>query len=409
MGLSLWITPELTGLAVQSPVNDTVELAAPSQAVAQASILQARIANKPHTNRVFIERVVERDAVQDVDATVTSLGKQARIEIRGAAQAIERIQAVPLPQTLRVEGRDVQTRTEAVAVNNITIESATITLPKTGEVTTILHCADKNWNENTGTCTFWEDAGLSFTQDADFITFNVTHFSAYAGGFVDESGDSGVWSGTKVNLSVTVNTLALTTGFTTGTYESTTIDAGQNANFSFMNFTGSLGDGNITFQIASSPTDSGFTFIGPDNTANTYYNVTAFNTLIPINTTINRYFRYKLYFNKTGSLSPSLTAAVVRYHIVDDNNASSDTTSLAVFDENEDLGYYSGQNMTVYANYTDFASGAPIATGSCDIYIDTGLGKQYLPMTYNPADGLYNRSVWTNSLSLTNLDYSVNC
>ncbi|PIN74135.1 hypothetical protein COV20_00795 [Candidatus Woesearchaeota archaeon CG10_big_fil_rev_8_21_14_0_10_45_16] len=73
-----------------------------------------------------------------------------------------------------------QINTEVVAVSEVEIEEAVIQLPKAGFVNKILRCTD--FDEEQFSCSQWEVTDIPFVDHGDHIEFNVTHFSAYAGG-----------------------------------------------------------------------------------------------------------------------------------------------------------------------------------------------------------------------------------
>ena len=73
-----------------------------------------------------------------------------------------------------------QITTPVIAIENISVTSATIQLPKTGDVEKIFRCAE--FEQETFSCAHWEATGIPFVDNGEMITFNVTHFSAYAGG-----------------------------------------------------------------------------------------------------------------------------------------------------------------------------------------------------------------------------------
>lgn len=77
---------------------------------------------------------------------------------------------------------DSNITTQVVAVRSIPIEEAEITLEKNSNVTTILRCDEADFNYTTLTCTNWQEAGVEFIERNESIVFNVTHFTAYAGG-----------------------------------------------------------------------------------------------------------------------------------------------------------------------------------------------------------------------------------
>ena len=70
-------------------------------------------------------------------------------------------------------------QTDVVALDAKSFKQASIKLPKSGTVNTIMKCAD--WKFNTSSCLSWIPTDIKFSQDENFIYFNVTSFSAYGG------------------------------------------------------------------------------------------------------------------------------------------------------------------------------------------------------------------------------------
>lgn len=71
-------------------------------------------------------------------------------------------------------------KTQIIAVETEKMENAVITLPKSGDVDSILYCPD--FDMNSFNCKKWEETNIPIAQTKDSITFTVTHFTAYAGG-----------------------------------------------------------------------------------------------------------------------------------------------------------------------------------------------------------------------------------
>ncbi|MDD5253633.1 MAG: hypothetical protein PHG05_00835 [Candidatus Nanoarchaeia archaeon] len=74
---------------------------------------------------------------------------------------------------------DPRFTTDVFALPSLTIEEATITLPKYDKVTLILKCP--NFNTDSGYCPLWERTSIPFTDNGDTITFKVNSFSGYVG------------------------------------------------------------------------------------------------------------------------------------------------------------------------------------------------------------------------------------
>ncbi len=73
----------------------------------------------------------------------------------------------------------IEMRTDVVALEVENFSNAQIKVPKEGVVNTIMKCSD--WDFNLSNCVSWTPTTISFTQDDDFVYFNVTSFSAYGG------------------------------------------------------------------------------------------------------------------------------------------------------------------------------------------------------------------------------------
>jgi hypothetical protein len=87
----------------------------------------------------------------------------------------QRIQA----ESISYNSEQLQLRTDIVAIDAKEFSTALVRLPKSGKVNAIMRCAD--WSFETASCADWKKADILFTQDADYVYFNVTSFSAYGG------------------------------------------------------------------------------------------------------------------------------------------------------------------------------------------------------------------------------------
>lgn len=97
-----------------------------------------------------------------------------------------------------------------------------------------------------------------------------------------------------------------------GTIESSTFDPSNNVGYNYFTFTGSAPSGTtLQFQIAANNINSGWSYVGPDGTASTYYTTGA---KIPLSLVSNRYFRYKAYLTTTnGQNTPKIDDVSVNY------------------------------------------------------------------------------------------------
>lgn len=98
-----------------------------------------------------------------------------------------------------------------------------------------------------------------------------------------------------------------------GTFESSTFDAGANVGLNYFTFTNSVPSGSsLKYQVAANNSGSGWSYEGPDGTSGTYYTAPG---AIPLNIASNRYFRYKAYFTPTadGQQTPALNDITLNY------------------------------------------------------------------------------------------------
>ncbi|MFC1691762.1 helicase HerA-like domain-containing protein [Nanoarchaeota archaeon] len=161
----------------------------PNQEIINA--IDTKIKQHSNSDRVEIVSAVDNNLQVEFDSLE---GKKAEIMINGLSdtEAINFIQAVSAPEKVTVNAKDINMKTEILAINSIDITNADIKLPKSGDVNVILECSDSNWDSVSGSCSDWHDSGLSYTQDNDYVYFTVNHFSAVAGGEDNSSDDGGI-------------------------------------------------------------------------------------------------------------------------------------------------------------------------------------------------------------------------
>jgi len=105
-----------------------------------------------------------------------------KMEIKSLKSATEKIDT-KIDSYSGKEPRMGKINTPVVAVKQqLYFEEATITLPKTGPVNTIVRCS--SFDFEAFNCQGWEETSIAFQETADTITFNVTGFSAYAGALI---------------------------------------------------------------------------------------------------------------------------------------------------------------------------------------------------------------------------------
>ncbi|MBU0461774.1 MAG: right-handed parallel beta-helix repeat-containing protein, partial [Nanoarchaeota archaeon] len=82
--------------------------------------------------------------------------------------------------TVTIDKQEYQVVTEMFAMNSVPFERAALALPKYDEVDVILHCTD--WEFEEFRCYEWELADVEWTQNDQYLIFDVNEFDAYAGG-----------------------------------------------------------------------------------------------------------------------------------------------------------------------------------------------------------------------------------
>jgi hypothetical protein len=108
---------------------------------------------------------------QSQDSLIRLIGLRNETDLK----EVERVQI----DSIIVNEEIVEMNTEIIAIEAKEFETAEIKLPKSGPVNTIVKCSD--WNFNTSTCLEWSPTTISFTEDSEYIYFNVNSFSAYGG------------------------------------------------------------------------------------------------------------------------------------------------------------------------------------------------------------------------------------
>ncbi len=101
------------------------------------------------------------------------------------------VRIYPIENVSRVN--DTILLTDVVYANLSNISSARVRLRSLGIPDTILMCNDSSFAN--GTCILWEPINISFTYSDGWVSFNVGHFTAYAGGNLsnNETGYLVIW------------------------------------------------------------------------------------------------------------------------------------------------------------------------------------------------------------------------
>ena len=106
--------------------------------------------------------------------------KDAKIKIIGLKNEtmFKRVERIAL-DNITIKDKIIQMNTEVVAIEASKFQQAEVQIPKNGPVNTIVRCAV--WNFEKDSCLEWLPTDIAFTQDDNYIYFNVTSFSAYGG------------------------------------------------------------------------------------------------------------------------------------------------------------------------------------------------------------------------------------
>ena len=160
---------------------------------------------------------------------------------------------------------------------------------------------------------------VSWTAPYSSSVSNDTYLSRWQGNTVwAQTTQADFASGTATNTAVTNNSggeVELAAGTpayqTSGTFESSTFDAGANASLNYLTFTIDQPAGtNLKFQIAANSDNATWNYIGPDGTNSTYFTAAA---SIPLSAAGARYFRYKAFLAGDGTATPVLSNVTLNY------------------------------------------------------------------------------------------------
>jgi prepilin-type N-terminal cleavage/methylation domain-containing protein len=98
---------------------------------------------------------------------------------------------------------------------------------------------------------------------------------------------------------------------TSGTFESSTLDAGATVGFNYLTFgITEPASTNIQFQIATNTDNATWNYVGPDGTASTFYTAAG---AIPLARVSGRYLRYRAGFTGPGTSTPVISDVSVNY------------------------------------------------------------------------------------------------
>ncbi len=110
------------------------------------------------------------------DVKVTEQKSSAEIKEISNFNTITAVIEDPAPR----DSRAVKTKIFFIE-EEISIQSATITLEKKGDVSAVGYCDDTAFNSATLECSNWQRTAIPFEDLGDAIRFTVTHFSTYGG------------------------------------------------------------------------------------------------------------------------------------------------------------------------------------------------------------------------------------
>jgi hypothetical protein len=164
------------------------------------------------SSRIEIEDVVFRNDSEEYDIKF-NVSATSRAVLRGI-KSLDTITYIQSPDT-----NDSSVTTEIFAIDNVNITTAELTLAKNRDVEYIMHCED--WNETSATCGMWTSTTIPFVENATHVVFNVTHFTAYAGGGGNNS-RLGIWDTVDIDKEHTVAYVGELVNFTANYTDNTT-------------------------------------------------------------------------------------------------------------------------------------------------------------------------------------------
>jgi hypothetical protein len=109
--------------------------------------------------------------MQVKDAVIVIRGLQNETDLRN----VQRVQLT----NITYNNEEVSLQTDVVAIEASNFTQAELTIPKRGYVNMIMKCAE--WDFNASSCVAWAQTSIPFSQDDNFVYFNVSSFSAYGG------------------------------------------------------------------------------------------------------------------------------------------------------------------------------------------------------------------------------------
>ena|GEM_PF-4430360 len=159
---------------------------------------------------------------------------------------------------------------EIIAESEITLEK----INNSENINRIFYCS--SWNQDTFKCSSqWQSTSINFVDNSTHITFNVTHFTAYAGGYLSESNTSNlmIWDNSE-SLTIYSNNMFY------ANYSNSTSNISINSSGTYCEFSeNSTGVWSQTQNMTFNST-SGLYYYNKSTIAGTYYfNVSCFNDL----------------------------------------------------------------------------------------------------------------------------------
>ena len=164
------LEPLIDNTPVQQIINQTAQKEDKPKQYKKAHEIAAKIMDK---------KGIEGSLITETDGDRVNLRAtkdKTKLEIKG------------LRTTTDFEIRADETDGKAIVAilkNNkteeIEVDNATITLPKTKKIRAIGYCPDEQFNFDTFSCAHWQATSIPFVDNGDTITFTVEHFSAYSG------------------------------------------------------------------------------------------------------------------------------------------------------------------------------------------------------------------------------------
>jgi len=229
---------------------------------------------------------------------------ESNIELQGLEEIPEKISA----KIGRLDDKSLKTEVFAID-EEFNFDKAILKLKKIGDVDHIKHC--QNFNIETFECEEWQKTDIPFLESNDYIEFEVTHFTAYAGGGIAAiSSNLTIWDDTDSEGGSNLR-------YSEGCVIPATCNTKGQVNF-FANYTNNTGGFNTPINTSSSNCSISFNLNLTATPAWTAYVNMSFNSL-------TSQYEYNRSFTYRGIFDYNISCIDNEY----DNNATLDTFQIS--------------------------------------------------------------------------------